>query len=102
LPECSPDFFYFTLRPYLEGTGDLESVGLPDGILYETTIGGVLQKYRGPSNAQSSLFAFIDIALGVKHYGEDVLSSLRTDNVEDAKLLRSKERFLKVRNDFWG
>jgi len=101
LPECSPDFFYFTLRPYLEGTADLEAVGMPDGILYETitTDGGVervRQKYRGPSNAQSSLFAFVDIALGVKHYGEDVLSLDGTERREDVELKKSKEKFLKV------
>lgn len=71
--DCSPSFFYHTLRPYLEGTKDLQSVGLPHGIFFETTDGGSYQKYRGPSNAQSSLFPFIDIVLGVEHKGNGFL-----------------------------
>lgn len=93
LPEiysrCSPSFFYHTLRPYLEGTRDLQSVGLPNGVFFETASTGQTgsyQKYRGPSNAQSALFPFIDIALGVKHekdgfldVGCPVLLSLSSD-----------------------
>ncbi|KAF5858777.1 hypothetical protein ETB97_003779 [Aspergillus alliaceus] len=65
--DCSQDFFYHKLRPFLDGTDSLASVGLPDGVFFEEHSGGRYRKHCGPSNAQSSLFALIDIALGVKH-----------------------------------
>ncbi|GES63329.1 nonribosomal peptide synthase Pes1 [Aspergillus terreus] len=74
---CSPSFFYHTLRPYLEGTQGLQSAGLPHGVFFETIDGGSYQKCRGPSNAQSALFPFIDIALGVEHRGNGFLQEMR-------------------------
>nr|DAD54577.1 TPA_asm: tryptophan 2,3-dioxygenase [Fusarium equiseti] len=74
---CSPSFFYNTLRPFLEGTQDLKSAGLPNGVFFETKNGGSYQKFRGPSNAQSSLFCFIDIALGIEHNDNSFLTEMR-------------------------
>lgn len=64
---CNQEFFYHRLRPFLDGIRNLDSVGLPDGVFFEEKHGGQYRKYFGPSNAQSSLFAFIDITLGIKH-----------------------------------
>ena len=63
---CDPDYFYNTIRPFLAGTTSAE---LPDGILYEIEDGrGSLQKLAGPTAAQSPLFHFMDLALGVEHH----------------------------------
>jgi hypothetical protein len=70
---CSPAFFYHTLRPYLEGTAALSSAGLDDGIFFEYNGSGSYKKFRGPSNAQSSLFAFTDSIMGVQHDGNEFL-----------------------------
>jgi indoleamine 2,3-dioxygenase len=96
---CTPAFFYFILRPYLEGTADLGTVGLPHGIFFEDPSGGgTFQKYRGPSNAQSSLFAFVDAALGVKHYSVNGYNkgAGNAQQSGDVNLLVAKERFMKV------
>jgi indoleamine 2,3-dioxygenase len=69
--DCSQSFFYHKLRPFLDGTKSLASVGLPEGVFFEEYNGGRYRKYCGPSNAQSSLFVFVDIVLGVEHDGED-------------------------------
>lgn len=65
--DCSQSFFYHKLRPFLEGTKSLASVQHLEGVFFEEHNGGRYHKYCGPSNAQSSLFAFVDIILGVKH-----------------------------------
>ncbi|THC92925.1 hypothetical protein EYZ11_007595 [Aspergillus tanneri] len=65
--DCSQSFFYHKLRPFLDGTNSLSSVGLPNGVFFEEHNGGQYRKHFGPSNAQSSLFALVDIILGVKH-----------------------------------
>ncbi|KAF5630183.1 acetyl synthetase [Fusarium sp. NRRL 25303] len=74
---CSPSFFYNTLRPFIEGTQDLKSAGLPHGVFFESKNGGSYQKFRGPSDAQSSLFCFIDIALGIDHNDNSFLTEMR-------------------------
>ncbi|KAJ5175696.1 uncharacterized protein N7482_001573 [Penicillium canariense] len=80
LPEmysrCSPKFFYHTLRPFLEGTAGLADVGLPHGIKFQLRDKNVYQKFRGPSNAQSALFHFVDVALGINHIGNSFLEEL--------------------------
>lgn len=63
--KCDPDYFYHKIRPFLAGTISAE---LPNGILFETQDGvGIFQKFKGPTAAQSPLFHFLDIALGVIH-----------------------------------
>jgi indoleamine 2,3-dioxygenase len=92
---CTPGFFYLTLRPFLEGTKDLASIGLPNGVLFEEENGGCFLKFRGPSNAQSSMFAFIDIALGVSHEEEGSMT-VGGGLSEDKHKIRNKNEFLKV------
>ena len=62
---CDPTFFYNKIRPFLAGT---TSPDLPNGVLYEQSSGkGEKRVYSGPTAAQSSLFHFLDISLGIKH-----------------------------------
>ena len=62
---CNPAFFYNRIRPFLSGT---DSTDLPNGVFYEQENGGgSYRQYKGPTAAQSSLFHFLDIALGVIH-----------------------------------
>lgn len=61
-------FFYHELRPFLAGGNGMEEKGLPDGMVFERSDGSTTAlKLVGGSAAQSSLFPFLDIALGVQH-----------------------------------
>jgi indoleamine 2,3-dioxygenase len=65
---CDPHVFYHRIRPYLAGWKNMEDAGLPKGVLFDT--GSQTDAYvqlSGGSNAQSSLFQFFDIILGVEH-----------------------------------
>jgi indoleamine 2,3-dioxygenase len=93
---CSPEFFYITLRPFLEGTRDLSAVGLPNGVFFEGKDGGSYRKYRGPSNAQSSLFVFVDIALGVSHSTGGSQSRQTRASFGQQEMLAAKAEFLDV------
>jgi indoleamine 2,3-dioxygenase len=65
---CDPHVFYNHIRPFLAGSKNMAEAGLPNGVLYEDGTG--TEKYRqyaGGSNAQSSVFQFFDIVLGVEH-----------------------------------
>lgn len=65
---CNPQIFYHEIRPYLAGSMNMESAGLPHGVFYDEGNGkGSWRKYRGGSNGQSSLLQFFDAVLGVKH-----------------------------------
>ena len=65
---CSPQAFYFQIRPFLAGSKNMGEAGLPDGVLLEDGSGKEqYRKYAGGSNAQSSLIQFFDLALGVQH-----------------------------------
>ncbi|KAF4955748.1 hypothetical protein FGADI_4319 [Fusarium gaditjirri] len=103
---CSPSFFYNTLRPFLEGTQDLKSAGLPHGVFFETKNGGSYQKFRGPSNAQSSLFCFIDIALGIEHNDNSFLTEMRQympaphrDFLARAEVMANVRQFVSANSD---
>ncbi|OCK77490.1 Indoleamine 2,3-dioxygenase [Lepidopterella palustris CBS 459.81] len=91
---CSPEFFYTTLRPFLEGTKDLASVGLPNGVFFEEKDGGSCRKYCGPSNAQSSLFVLVDIALGVNHSTSSHRSGHTNASFGQQEILAAKTQFL--------
>lgn len=67
---CNPDFFWSTLRYYLNGwekvkiktTENIEEIGVK--------LNGITQnklRYRGASGAQSSIIQALDAALGIKH-----------------------------------
>jgi len=66
---CDPAVFYHVLRPFLAGGKGMEDVGLPNGVFFDLGEEGQGKwlKVAGGSAAQSSLFAFFDVALGVKH-----------------------------------
>lgn len=67
--KCDPGVFYHVLRPFLQGGKGMENVGLPNGVHFDTGDGrGEWLKIAGGSAAQSSLFAFFDVALGVQHF----------------------------------
>ena len=66
--KCNPDIFYTRIRPFLAGSRNMETAGLPSGLFYEEAGGnGRYRQYRGGSNAQSSLIQFLDIVLNVEH-----------------------------------
>lgn len=63
-----PAVFFHQLRPYLAGSKNMASAGLPSGLFYDTGEGsGEWHQYSGGSNAQSSLIQTFDIFLGVDH-----------------------------------
>jgi indoleamine 2,3-dioxygenase len=65
---CNPQIFYHTIRPFLAGSMNMESAGLPNGVFYDEGDGkGSWRKYRGGSNGQSSLLQFFDAVLSVNH-----------------------------------
>jgi indoleamine 2,3-dioxygenase len=65
---CQPQVFYHTIRPFLAGSMNMESAGLPNGVFYDEGDGkGSWRKYRGGSNGQSSLLQFFDAVLSVNH-----------------------------------
>ncbi|KAL4873083.1 hypothetical protein BDV12DRAFT_116434 [Aspergillus spectabilis] len=66
--KCRPSVFFHQLRPYLAGSKNMASAGLPSGLFYD--LGeekGEWRQYSGGSNAQSSLIQTFDIFLGVEH-----------------------------------
>ena len=65
---CDPKVFYEKVRPFYPGAKGMEEKGMPDGVIFNRSDGTkVMAKCVGGSAAQSSLFQFIDLALGVKH-----------------------------------
>lgn len=65
---CDPHVFYHRIRPLLAGSMNMAEAGLPNGVLLDEGHGKAeWKKYRGGSNAQSSLIQFFDIVLGVEH-----------------------------------
>ncbi|KAL2202616.1 indoleamine 2,3-dioxygenase subfamily [Sarocladium strictum] len=62
------DMFYHTLRPFLAGGKGMEDKGLPRGFVFQRGDGTEKEvRCIGGSAAQSSLFQFLDIVLGVQH-----------------------------------
>jgi indoleamine 2,3-dioxygenase len=65
---CDPHIFYHRIRPFLAGSKNMAEAGLPHGVRYEDGSGTeTYRQYAGGSNAQSSLFQFFDIVLGIEH-----------------------------------
>jgi indoleamine 2,3-dioxygenase len=65
---CDPQMFYHTIRPFLAGSMNMATVGLPSGVFYDEGNGkGSWRQYRGGSNGQSSLLQFFDAVLSVDH-----------------------------------
>ena len=65
---CDPHVFYNRIRPFLAGSKNMAEAGLPNGVLYEDSMGRQeYRQYSGGSNAQSSIIQFFDIILGIEH-----------------------------------
>jgi indoleamine 2,3-dioxygenase len=65
---CDPQMFYHTIRPFLAGSMNMATAGLPNGVFYDEGNGnGTWRAYRGGSNGQSSLLQFFDAVLSVDH-----------------------------------
>lgn len=68
----NPSFFYNRIRPFLLGTQ--VPFEQSDGVYYEEENGeGRNRQYKGPTAAESSLWQFVDISLGVSHDDEFLL-----------------------------
>lgn len=68
---CDPMVFYHRIRPFLAGSKNMSTAGLPKGLFYDEGDGkGSWQQWRGGSNGQSSLIQFWDVVLGVTHTSE--------------------------------
>lgn len=66
--QCDPNFFYNRIRTFLSGSKNMAEAGLPHGVLWDDGSDKAdYVQYSGPSNAQSSLIQFFDIALGIEH-----------------------------------
>lgn len=64
----SPQFFYHEHRPFMAGGKGMEDRGLSRGMVFVRADGSEMEsKLAGGSAVQSSLFPFLDCALGVKH-----------------------------------
>jgi indoleamine 2,3-dioxygenase len=65
---CDPHVFYHRIRPFLAGSKNMKDAGLPKGVFYDDgSRNATWRQYGGGSNAQSSMFQFFDIILGVEH-----------------------------------
>jgi len=65
---CDPQVFYNQVRPFLRGGKGMEDKGLPRGCVFQMSESAeICVKCVGGSAAQSSLFHFVDQALGVVH-----------------------------------
>lgn len=63
-----PQVFFHQLRPFLAGSKNMASAGLPRGVFYDLGDGaGEWHQYSGGSNTQSPLIQTFDIFLGVSH-----------------------------------
>ncbi len=64
---CDPYIYYTRVRPYIHGWKD--NPALPEGLVYEGVeeYGGVPQKFRGETGAQSAIIPALDGALGIQH-----------------------------------
>ena len=88
---CNPNYFFHKIRPFLAGTTSIE---LPKGIFYEREGGtGSHMICQGPTAAQSSLFHFLDISLGVKHRPT---GNLRDADGPECPTAGKEEEFLRV------
>lgn len=66
--KCGPSVFFHQIRPFLAGSKNMATAGLPNGLFYDLGGGqGEWRQYSGGSNAQSSLIQTFDIFLGVEH-----------------------------------
>lgn len=74
---CDPYVYYHRIRPYLNGWKGHPA--LVSGLIYEgvTVYGGAPQQFRGPTGAQSAVFAALDLVLGISHRNDGLGAYLR-------------------------
>ena len=74
--KCGPSAFFHQIRPFLAGSKNMATAGLPNGLFYDFGGGqGEWRQYSGGSNAQSSLIQTFDIFLGVEHSANGEIKS---------------------------
>ncbi|KAL8833888.1 MAG: hypothetical protein Q9170_004035 [Blastenia crenularia] len=96
---CDPDVFYNRIRPFL--TGSKPSTKMPHGVFYEDEHGGgTWQQCNGPTAAQSSLWQFIDLALGVRHLPTGVVAKAPGDFAEHPALSGKSVEFLEQMREY--
>ncbi|KAI0803866.1 Indoleamine 2,3-dioxygenase [Xylaria sp. FL0064] len=82
---CDPMVFYHQIRPFLAGTKNMGTAGLPNGVFYDEGDGvGHWKQLRGGSNGQSSLIQFFDLILGINHTSTSNHSKGVSDAVKSA------------------
>jgi indoleamine 2,3-dioxygenase len=64
---CDPYIYFNRVRPYIHGWQDHPA--LPRGLVYDGVeeYGGIPQKFRGETGAQSGIIPALDGALGIEH-----------------------------------
>ncbi|KAI1272650.1 Indoleamine 2,3-dioxygenase [Xylaria sp. FL0933] len=83
--KCDPMIFYHRIRPFLAGTKNMGTAGLPNGVFYDEGDGaGQWKHLRGGSNGQSSLIQFFDLILGIDHTSTKNHSNGVSDAVKSA------------------
>jgi indoleamine 2,3-dioxygenase len=92
--KCNPSVFFYQLRPFLAGSKNMASAGLPQGVFYDLGGHGEWHQYSGGSNAQSSLIQTFDIFLGVEH------SATGEAKVNSAPQSKPKIGYIQVSNYF--
>lgn len=95
---CSPQAFYFRIRPFLAGSKNMAGAGLPNGVILEDGSGTEeYRQYSGGSNAQSSLIQFFDIALGVEHRPTGMKKDPASDKLQGTAP-PTRHNFIEVRS----
>ncbi|KAJ5928109.1 Indoleamine 2-3-dioxygenase [Penicillium verhagenii] len=96
--KCDPSVFFYQLRPFLAGSKNMASAGLPRGVFYDEGNGqGEWRQYSGGSNGQSSLIQTFDIFLGVNHHATGGLSGSSSYLQEMRNYMPdSHKRFLEI------
>jgi indoleamine 2,3-dioxygenase len=77
MPEfCDPYIYFHRVRPYIFGWKDQPA--LPDGLVYEGVdeYGGIPQRFRGETGAQSAIVPALDAVLGVTHAADPLRAYL--------------------------
>jgi indoleamine 2,3-dioxygenase len=92
---CDPHIFYHRVRPFLAGSKNMAEAGLPNGVLYEDGSGNeTYRQYAGGSNAQSSLFQFFDIVLGIEHRPTGEKKPTTQDSEREGRAPPPKHNFI--------
>lgn len=96
---CDPHVFYHRIRPFLAGSKNMATAGLPNGVIFDD--GGPINKQRyvqhsGGSNAQSSIIQFFDIVLDVEHHPTGTTASAdgKAPRKKSTSFIRDMRRYM--------